>query len=282
LVIIGGAEDKLGHRRILRRFVSLSGGTDAVVAVCATASSLGDEITDLYEKVFYDLGAREVLSVRPINRAEADAPVATKAIHGASGVFFTGGNQARLAGVLRGTALGDRFVLLAGESLAMPHVHLDYARPLPPCLSAAEDGLVTLVKQSPDLLIRPQLDRWSERAGDTTWRLTEQSVAAAVKAGGSIERLLALLRERQTHALPPVLEVALRAWAGRRPPVALAAVTVLRCTQPQVFAAIAGSPMLAPYLRGALAPDTLLVETARLAELRERLAWAGLAVSDEL
>ena len=122
-MIIGGAEDKLGHRRILRRFVALAGGADAVIAVCATASSLGDEITDLYEKVFYDLGAREVLSVRPINRAEADAPVATKAIHGATGVFFTGGNQARLSAVLRGTALGDRItrmyrhgVLVGGTS----------------------------------------------------------------------------------------------------------------------------------------------------------------------
>ncbi len=122
-MIIGGAEDKLGHRRILRRFVALAGGADAVIAVCATASSLGDEITDLYEKVFYDLGAREVLSIRPINRAEADAPVAAKAIHGATGVFFTGGNQARLAGVLRGTALGERItrmyhqgVLVGGTS----------------------------------------------------------------------------------------------------------------------------------------------------------------------
>lgn len=107
LVIIGGAEDKLGHRRILRRFVTMSGGSQAVIAVCATASSLGDEITDLYEKVFYELGAAEVLSVRPVNRAEANSTVATKAIHGASGIFFTGGNQARLSSVLRGTALGE-------------------------------------------------------------------------------------------------------------------------------------------------------------------------------
>jgi cyanophycinase len=106
-VIIGGAEDKLGHRRILRRFVHLSGGSDAVIAVCATASSLGDEITNLYDKVFREIGAADVISVRPVNRAEADANVATKAVHGATGIFFTGGNQARLAAVVRGTALGD-------------------------------------------------------------------------------------------------------------------------------------------------------------------------------
>ncbi len=118
-MIIGGAEDKLGHRRILRRFVSLSGGADAVIAVCATASSLGDEITDLYERVFYDLGAAQVLSVRPVNRAEAESLVATKAISGATGIFFTGGNQARLAAVLRGTKLGARVTTMYHEGVVV-------------------------------------------------------------------------------------------------------------------------------------------------------------------
>jgi hypothetical protein len=40
--------------------------------------------------------------------------------------------------------------------------------------------------------------------------------------------------------------------------------------------------LLAPYLRGALAPDVLLVDSERLAALRERLAWAGLSVSETL
>lgn len=85
----------------------MSGGSQAVIAVCATASSLGDEITNLYAKVFTELGADEVVSVRPINRAEADAQLAAKALAGATGIFFTGGNQARLSSVLRGTRLGD-------------------------------------------------------------------------------------------------------------------------------------------------------------------------------
>jgi cyanophycinase len=57
LVAIGGAEDKLGHRTILNRFVQLAGGGRARIAVIATASSLGDEILGLYRKVFTDLGA---------------------------------------------------------------------------------------------------------------------------------------------------------------------------------------------------------------------------------
>jgi hypothetical protein len=183
---------------------------------------------------------------------------------------------------LVGTPLGDRFVLLSDSNLALPHIHLDYARPLPPCLAATEDGRVTLAKPTPDLLIQAQLDRWAERVDDTTWRLTAASLAAAAKAGGTIASLLALLRERLTHPIPALLEVALRAWAGKAPAVALATVAVLRCSQPDVFAALAGSALLAPFLRGTLAPDVLLVDAARLDELRERLAWAGLGVSDTL
>ena len=117
-MIIGGAEDKLGHRRILRRFVSLSGGNDAVIAVCATASSLGDEITDLYERVFYDLGAKEVLSVRPVNRAEAQAlfvactdfPVMTMIgqLEEELGKPVITSNQATFWAALRAAGLDDR------------------------------------------------------------------------------------------------------------------------------------------------------------------------------
>ena len=52
LLIIGGAEDKLRQRQILSRFASLAGGADARVAVISTASSLGDEATELYQLLF--------------------------------------------------------------------------------------------------------------------------------------------------------------------------------------------------------------------------------------
>jgi hypothetical protein len=187
-----------------------------------------------------------------------------------------------LQGAIAGTPLGERFVLVSGTRLELPHVQLDYARPLPRCLTVTEEGLLKLTKPTPDLLIQSQLDRWAERVDDKTWRLTAGSVVAAIRAGGAIDILLALLRERLSRPLPALLEVALRAWAGKAPAVALATVTALRCPQPEVFRAITGSQLLAPYLRGALAPDVLLVDSERLAALRERLAWAGLSVSETL
>jgi len=40
-MVIGGAEDKLGERVVLARFIQLAGGPDARIAVISTASSLG-------------------------------------------------------------------------------------------------------------------------------------------------------------------------------------------------------------------------------------------------
>src|SRR3954466_2687181 len=38
VIVIGGAEDKVGERAILSRFVALAGGTDARIAVISSAS----------------------------------------------------------------------------------------------------------------------------------------------------------------------------------------------------------------------------------------------------
>jgi cyanophycinase len=106
LMAIGGAEDKLGHRTILNHFVQLAGGRRARIAVIATASSLGDEILGLYRRVFTELGAAEVLALRPSTREEADADGPAQAVGRATGVFMTGGNQLRLSMVVSGTRLG--------------------------------------------------------------------------------------------------------------------------------------------------------------------------------
>jgi cyanophycinase len=123
LLIIGGAEDKLRQRQILSRFASLAGGADARVAVISTASSLGDEATELYQSLFRSLGIPEVRGLRPLTREDANQPEAIEAVRDATGVFMTGGNQLRLSSVIGGTGLGraivDRHqhgVIVAGTS----------------------------------------------------------------------------------------------------------------------------------------------------------------------
>ena len=122
-MVIGGAEDKLRDRVILGRFVSLAGGPGAHIVVVTTASSLGEEATNLYREIFLQAGVGRVSGLRPLTREEADDSAAAALIDEATGIFLTGGNQLKLSLVVGGTALGDallranrRGVVVAGTS----------------------------------------------------------------------------------------------------------------------------------------------------------------------
>jgi len=110
LLIIGGAEEKLRQRQILSRFATLAGGPSARVVVISTASSLGDEATDLYQSLFGALGIPDVVGLRPLSRDDANDPGMASTLAEATGIFMTGGNQLRLSSVVGGTALGRAIV----------------------------------------------------------------------------------------------------------------------------------------------------------------------------
>ena len=76
----------------------------------STASSLGDEATDLYASLFQQLGVAEVTSARPMTREEANATRLAESLRDVTGVFLTGGNQLRLSTVVGGTKLGRALV----------------------------------------------------------------------------------------------------------------------------------------------------------------------------
>ena len=109
-MIIGGAEDKLHRRGILTDFVAASGGPDARIVVIPAASSLGDEVVEVYDALFRRLGAGEVIACRPESREEAHDPDLVKLVDEATGVFMTGGNQLKLSAVICGTPVGEAVV----------------------------------------------------------------------------------------------------------------------------------------------------------------------------
>ena len=110
LLVIGGAEDKLGKRTVLKEFVQRAGGPEARIAVVPTASSLGPEIVEVYAALFTRLGAAEVYSVRPQDRAQACDPAVVAQLDRATGIFMTGGNQLKLSTVIAGTPFGRAIV----------------------------------------------------------------------------------------------------------------------------------------------------------------------------
>lgn len=108
LIVVGGAEDKVGSSLILRRFLREAGGRGkARILVVPTASSVQPEMVAMYTEVFTRLGAAEVFSVRPTSRREADDPDLAASTSAATGIYLTGGNQVKLSQLITGTALGN-------------------------------------------------------------------------------------------------------------------------------------------------------------------------------
>jgi cyanophycinase len=102
---IGGAEkkDKNDDNSILTRFVELAGGKRARIVVIPTASEEADETGKQYVEVFTKLGSKEVQVLEVKERQDANARPAIEQIEAASGIFITGGDQARLVSLVAGT-----------------------------------------------------------------------------------------------------------------------------------------------------------------------------------
>ncbi|AVH64542.1 cyanophycinase [Nostoc sp. 'Peltigera membranacea cyanobiont' N6] len=123
LVIIGGAEDKEGDCQILRDFVRRAGGTKAYIAIMTAATELPREVGENYIRVFQRLGAENVRILDTETREDASSSTALEAINKATGIFFTGGDQARITNILKDTeidvAIHKRFaegIVIAGTS----------------------------------------------------------------------------------------------------------------------------------------------------------------------
>lgn len=106
LVIIGGAEDRVGAKRVLTRVVELSGGDQAHIVVLTTASGFGPEVEKVYDKAFSDLGVAKVTTLHIHDRKDANDPALAEIVLNASGIFMTGGDQSRLAAILGGSEVG--------------------------------------------------------------------------------------------------------------------------------------------------------------------------------
>lgn len=99
LYLVGGGPQP---DHLVREFVELAGGPGrARIVVFAMASASGRESGDEKARDLVALGA-EARSLY-LTRAEADADSVVRAIDAATGIWFGGGDQSRLTGVLAGT-----------------------------------------------------------------------------------------------------------------------------------------------------------------------------------
>ena len=106
VIPIGGAEKKIRHATILRRFVELCGGALGRIVVIPTASKL-DGTGEAYRHAFATMGAKNIDILHIKERADAACPKAMATIGTAQGIFMTGGDQLRLSTILGGTEVAE-------------------------------------------------------------------------------------------------------------------------------------------------------------------------------
>ncbi len=99
IIPIGG---KLLTDAILDRFIALSGGEAARIAVIPTASN-EPEMGTYYERVFQRRGVKQVKALNLERRSDCDDADWLEWLAQATGVFLTGGNQLKLSTILGGT-----------------------------------------------------------------------------------------------------------------------------------------------------------------------------------
>ncbi len=114
LIIIGGAEDKYGESSILKNVVNIIGGSNAALTVLTTATENPSEVGQEYRNVFGRLGISNISILNIDTRDDANMEENVRIISGASGIFFTGGDQLRITSILGGTkvykALHDSYL----------------------------------------------------------------------------------------------------------------------------------------------------------------------------
>ena len=107
LVAVGGAEDKKDDMVVLRRVIDEVKGEATHVVVIAAASREPREAAEPYLRAFKDMGIREVDDLAMRDRKEAEERRTLELLEKADVIYFTGGDQLRLADTLRDSeALG--------------------------------------------------------------------------------------------------------------------------------------------------------------------------------
>ncbi len=105
VMIIGGGEDKIQDRKILRAFIENSGGASARIAIIPSASREPEVIGMIYHQIFTELRA-EFVEVFDIRERLDQSPEEVEAkLRGITGVFMTGGDQLRLCALIAETPL---------------------------------------------------------------------------------------------------------------------------------------------------------------------------------
>lgn len=107
LIIIGGAEDKVGDKEILKRVVENIDKEKDMILVATIATEYPEKSFKNYEKAFKSLGIKNIKKLDIKGRSDAFNNVNIELVKQCSILFFTGGDQLRITSILGGTPINE-------------------------------------------------------------------------------------------------------------------------------------------------------------------------------
>ncbi len=166
IIAIGGAEDKTGEMTVLKRVLAEAGVDNPRVHVITSATDFPEEAAKKYKDAFALLGI--VCDVSHVRTPEqASDPALLAAIAKTDVIFFSGGDQSKLANALNGTLLFDAIrareaagAVLAGTSAgaaAMSTLMITGGKP-EDALKPGGLGLGTGLGLKPDIVFDTHFD----------------------------------------------------------------------------------------------------------------------------
>lgn len=105
LMVIGGAEDRASDCWLLQAFAELCGGVGARIVLITTASGRPAQSFATYLEAFRRLGIGDVRELWLDSREQANSEQTVATLARATGIFFTGGDQARLQFLAKSRAI---------------------------------------------------------------------------------------------------------------------------------------------------------------------------------
>jgi cyanophycinase len=106
LFVIGGAEDKRDTKIILSELAKRIGSGKLVISTLA--SDYGDELWDVYRKLFSSMGVKHIKRLGVDHRDDTSKDPRLDTLTDATAIFFTGGDQLRITARLGGSPLAER------------------------------------------------------------------------------------------------------------------------------------------------------------------------------
>lgn len=111
LIIIGGAEDKIGESIILKLAPQMMSDDD-ILTILTTATEKPQEVGSDYQKVFERIGVKHIQLSNINTRDDANDNSMCERIRNSKCIFMTGGDQLRITSILGGTKAYDELIKL--------------------------------------------------------------------------------------------------------------------------------------------------------------------------